>query len=135
MALEDGIVLAKALAESDTVKEALALYEGFRRQRVEKIVAMGAAMSQNKMPGPFARRVRDVLMPIAIHCMDFEENLKWVASYRIVWDLPLKAQPPQPREAHPLRVFRKGIIGLGSIVVASAAIWVALKRSLTTGNA
>jgi 2-polyprenyl-6-methoxyphenol hydroxylase-like FAD-dependent oxidoreductase len=96
MALEDGIVLAKALHETNSIGAALEVYETFRRDRVEKIVANGARMSNNKMPGRFGRFMRDLFMPLVAKCVDMEELNHWVCAYRVVWDLPLTQQPPAP---------------------------------------
>lgn len=62
MAAEDGVILAKALRDSASIPAALAIYEGARRKRVEKIVAYGASGSNAKIPGRFGRTIRDLFL-------------------------------------------------------------------------
>jgi 2-polyprenyl-6-methoxyphenol hydroxylase-like FAD-dependent oxidoreductase len=62
MAMEDGIVLARALRDRPDLDAALATYERLRRERVERIVALGARGSNYKTPGRIGRMVRDAML-------------------------------------------------------------------------
>jgi 2-polyprenyl-6-methoxyphenol hydroxylase-like FAD-dependent oxidoreductase len=50
MAIEDAVVLAKALRDADGFAAGLALYEQIRRPRVEQNIANSARMTVNRMP-------------------------------------------------------------------------------------
>ncbi len=50
MAIEDAVVLAKALRDTDTVAAGFALYEQIRRPRVAKNIANSARMTVSRMP-------------------------------------------------------------------------------------
>ena len=50
MAIEDAVVLAKALRDTDDLAAGLALYEQIRRPRVEQNIANSARMTVNRMP-------------------------------------------------------------------------------------
>ena len=64
MAAEDVAVLAKCLAESRDPSGAFASFTSLRRDRVERVVAYGAAMNSKKIPGPIGRVFRDLMLPI-----------------------------------------------------------------------
>ncbi|MCC9311490.1 FAD-dependent monooxygenase [Kitasatospora sp. RB6PN24] len=56
MALEDAVVLAKALRDAPTRAAALARYELHRRPRTERNMAVSAQLTANRAPGPTAPR-------------------------------------------------------------------------------
>jgi 2-polyprenyl-6-methoxyphenol hydroxylase-like FAD-dependent oxidoreductase len=55
MALEDAVVLAQCLRDLPSLPEALAGFEGLRRERVERIVASGASNGNPSPPAPGPR--------------------------------------------------------------------------------
>ena len=63
-AIESSLELARALRDLPTLAEAFAAYEAARRARVEKIIARAARINNDKAAGPFARVLRDLLMPV-----------------------------------------------------------------------
>jgi 2-polyprenyl-6-methoxyphenol hydroxylase-like FAD-dependent oxidoreductase len=93
MALEDAVVLAKCLRDLPAVPAAFAAYEGLRRRRVERVVAVGARSSSTKVAGPVGRVFRDVAMPLFLKMVAGKgaASLGWVHQYRIDWDAPVEA--------------------------------------------
>lgn len=90
MAIEDAIVLARAIRDRGSIETALAEYERLRRDRVERIVAWGARGSSDKIPGRFGRLSRDVLMRLVFRFLVTEKSLGWMYDYRIDWHGPLR---------------------------------------------
>jgi 2-polyprenyl-6-methoxyphenol hydroxylase-like FAD-dependent oxidoreductase len=86
MALEDAVVLAQALRDHADVPAAFAAYEGTRRQRVEKIVAIGARSSSSKIPGPIGRRFQELMLRFAFHYMITDRSIAWINNYKVRWD-------------------------------------------------
>jgi FAD-dependent urate hydroxylase len=93
MALEDAVVLAKCLRDLPAVPAAFAAYEGLRRNRVERVVAVGARSSSTKVAGPVGRVFRDVAMPLFLKMAAGKGtvSLEWMHQYRIDWDAPVEA--------------------------------------------
>jgi len=83
MAIEDGIVLAHALQAGSTIPKAFEAYEEQRRERVEKIVAWGARGSGHKVPGPFGRLARDVILRLLFRYVITDKSLGWMYDYGI----------------------------------------------------
>jgi 2-polyprenyl-6-methoxyphenol hydroxylase-like FAD-dependent oxidoreductase len=59
MALEDAVVLAKALRDAGTTDAALGTYERLRRPRVERNIATSARMTTSTMPNRIQRALRN----------------------------------------------------------------------------
>jgi 2-polyprenyl-6-methoxyphenol hydroxylase-like FAD-dependent oxidoreductase len=103
MALEDAVVLAQALRDHVEVPAAFAAYEGTRRKRVEKIVAVGARSSSSKIPGPIGRRFQELMLRFAFHYMITDRSIAWINNHKIRWDdtvgdhhLPAESSAAQP---------------------------------------
>lgn len=86
MAAEDGVILAKALRDLPSIRDALAAYEQQRRGRVEKIVAFGARGSSAKVPGRFGRIVRDAVLRLVFRYVVSERSMAWQFDHRVEWD-------------------------------------------------
>ena len=86
MALEDAVVLARALRDSSDVPTALAAYETSRRARVEKIVAVGERSGSSKIPGRVGRRFQEVVLRLVFRYAVTEKNTAWMSGHRIDWD-------------------------------------------------
>ena len=78
MALEDAVVLAKALRDTSTTGEALAVYERLRRPRVEANIAASARLTPGR-PQPSSDTARPQPSP------DEDEELR----RQLDWDTPL----------------------------------------------
>jgi 2-polyprenyl-6-methoxyphenol hydroxylase-like FAD-dependent oxidoreductase len=98
MAVESAVQLARCLRDLPR-GQAFAAYERLRRDRVEKIVAMGARSNQDKAAGPVARVVRDLFLPVAMKLLAKPEKMAWQFDYRIDWDAPVAGAPERDRLA------------------------------------
>jgi 2-polyprenyl-6-methoxyphenol hydroxylase-like FAD-dependent oxidoreductase len=91
MAAEDGVVLAQCLRDLPSIPGALAVYEGRRRARVERIVAQGARTGSAKTPGPVGRVLRDLALPLVFKLLVTERSMAWIHDHHIDWDAPVTA--------------------------------------------
>jgi len=91
LAIESGIQLARYLRDLPDVTSAFAAYERLRRTRVETITARGAKINHTKTPGPVARRIMPLLLPILFRTvMDPEKTMGAEQRYTIDWDAPVE---------------------------------------------
>ncbi|WP_067651121.1 FAD-dependent monooxygenase [Nocardia harenae] len=91
LAIESAVELARCLRDLPTPGAAFAAYEALRRPRVEGIAARAAKINHSKAPGPVARVVMNLLMPIAMRMMDPEKMLGTEQRHRIDWNQPITA--------------------------------------------
>jgi 2-polyprenyl-6-methoxyphenol hydroxylase-like FAD-dependent oxidoreductase len=97
LAFESAVQLARALRDLPA-SEAFAAYEGLRRERVERIIAVAARTNRNKANAS-ARVVRDVLMPVAMKValkLVKPEKMAWQFQHHIDWSAPVAAATPAP---------------------------------------
>jgi 2-polyprenyl-6-methoxyphenol hydroxylase-like FAD-dependent oxidoreductase len=64
LAIEDAIVLARALRDIADPAPAFARYQALRQQRVERIGREARRSGNRKIPGPVGRVVRNLLLPV-----------------------------------------------------------------------
>ncbi|MFZ1114932.1 MAG: NAD(P)/FAD-dependent oxidoreductase [Propionibacteriaceae bacterium] len=86
MAIESAIELARCLRDLPYA-QAFAAYETLRRDRVTRIIRLAARTNSHKAAGPLARRVRDVIMPMAMKLAK-PEKTAWQYNHHIDWDAP-----------------------------------------------
>ncbi|KKJ99170.1 FAD-dependent monooxygenase [Micromonospora sp. HK10] len=92
LAIESAVQLARCLRDLPDVPAAFATYERLRRGRVERIAARAARINQAKAPGPVARTLMPLLMPLLIRtAMNPEKTLGAELRYRIDWESPVAA--------------------------------------------
>ncbi|WP_328391404.1 FAD-dependent monooxygenase [Nocardia sp. NBC_00416] len=92
LSIESAIELARCLRDIGEPAAAFAAYESLRRPRVEGVAARAAKINHSKTPGPVARKVMQLLMPImARTVMNPEKTLAEEQRYRIDWDEPVHA--------------------------------------------
>lgn len=89
MAIEDGVVLAKALRDAPDVAGACASYESARRERVERVVAEGKKSGDGKTPGAFGRVVRDTALRLIFSGKARRNPWRFLDERRIDWTSPL----------------------------------------------
>jgi 2-polyprenyl-6-methoxyphenol hydroxylase-like FAD-dependent oxidoreductase len=84
MAIEDGVVLARALGAHADVDAAFRAFEAERRDRVQRVVALGRRNGTGKTPGPLGRAIRDFfLRRVMAHvAKKGGEELRWLYDYR-----------------------------------------------------
>ena len=86
LALEDSILLARALRDNADVELALTVYEASRRPRVEKVAKLARRANMTKIAGPLLRSAQDLLMPVVFKYVVRPENEAWLYQYQINWD-------------------------------------------------
>jgi len=88
MAIEDAVVLARCLRDGSTIEGAFGTYEESRRERVEKIVALGRRRGNGKTPGLLGRWVRDMMLRLMLRQQRGADRdpMAWVFDHRIVWE-------------------------------------------------
>ncbi len=89
LAVESAIQLARCLRDLPDASSAFAAYEALRRARVEKITKRGAKLNHAKTPGPVARKMMQLIMPIMFKAMNPEKTLGWEQRYTIDWEVPV----------------------------------------------
>jgi 2-polyprenyl-6-methoxyphenol hydroxylase-like FAD-dependent oxidoreductase len=89
LAIESAVQLARCLRDLPAPSSAFAAYERLRRSRVEKIAARGAKINHSKTPGPVARRLVPLLLPILFKTMNMEKAMGMEQRYTIDWDTPV----------------------------------------------
>jgi 2-polyprenyl-6-methoxyphenol hydroxylase-like FAD-dependent oxidoreductase len=75
LAIESAVELARCLRDLPDPAAAFVAYERLRRARVEAIAARAAKVNHVKAPGPVARAVLPVLMPVFARLMRPEKTL------------------------------------------------------------
>ncbi|MET8234349.1 FAD-dependent monooxygenase [Micromonospora sp. NPDC005298] len=94
LAIESGVQLARCLRDLPDVESAFAAYVRLRRARVEKIAARAARINHAKAPGPVARTLMPLLMPLLVRtAMDPEKTVADEQRHVIDWDAPVTAEP------------------------------------------
>jgi 2-polyprenyl-6-methoxyphenol hydroxylase-like FAD-dependent oxidoreductase len=89
MAVEDAVTVARALRDAPDVPAALRRYEAERRERVERVVAIGKRNGSGKAAGPVARLLRDwLIMPLvaARFARRPTHPDAWIFDHHISWD-------------------------------------------------
>jgi FAD-dependent urate hydroxylase len=96
MAMEDAVVLAKALRDCQDVPRAFAAYERLRRERVERVVVQGKRNGDVKAVGPIARVVRDLMFPLVFKwaARRSTDPQAWITGYRVAWETPIGEPSP-----------------------------------------
>lgn len=89
LAVESAIQLARCLRDLPDASSAFAAYEALRRARVEKITKRGAKLNHAKTPGPVARKMMQLVMPLMFKAMNPEKTLGWEQRYTIDWEVPV----------------------------------------------
>jgi FAD-dependent urate hydroxylase len=86
IAIEDALVLAKCLRDVPGLEQAFTQYVRLRRSRVEQIVRYSASVGRTKTAGPIGRRVRDLLLPVALKWFASASAQAWMYGYHIEWN-------------------------------------------------
>ncbi|MGQ4267189.1 FAD-dependent oxidoreductase [Nocardiopsis changdeensis] len=90
-ALEDALVLASCLRDIDDPARALATYEHLRRDRVERVVALGRRQGSPKLAGNAVTAfLRDLALPLVFRAVARTDPHREVFSHRIDPDRPVR---------------------------------------------
>jgi 2-polyprenyl-6-methoxyphenol hydroxylase-like FAD-dependent oxidoreductase len=85
LALEDAMVLAKCLRDSDNPEEAFCRFDRLRRERVEKVVRYSRSIGQRKhATNPIQVFFRDLMLPFFLKQASRQSNA-WLYDYRVNW--------------------------------------------------
>jgi len=96
LALEDSLILAKALRDNTDVDEALTMYEALRRSRVERVARLARRANMTKVAGPILRSLQDLLLPVVFKYVVRPEAETWLYQYRIDWDEQVRKEVEIP---------------------------------------
>ena len=83
LALEDAVVMAAALRTAASPEEAFADFERSRRERVEKVVAVGARSSSSKTAGPVVRPFLETALRLVFRHVVTERSQAWMFDHRV----------------------------------------------------
>lgn len=86
LAIEDAVVLARALRDESRVDAAFTAFASARRPRVEKIVKAAARVNNNKAAGPVGRILRDALLPSILRATANSNATREVYDHHLEWD-------------------------------------------------
>jgi FAD-dependent urate hydroxylase len=89
LACEDAVQLARCLRDAPDVPAALALYEGLRRERVERVVEWGRKMGSSKTVGPVGRLLRELVLPRILAkgaTPEAMEKQGWLFDHHVEWE-------------------------------------------------
>ncbi|WP_433194884.1 FAD-dependent oxidoreductase [Nocardia sp. CA-107356] len=92
LAIESAVQLARCLRDLPDHRAAFEAYEGVRRPRVEGVAARARKINHSKTPGPVARRMMPLLMPLLLKGMNPEKTMGAEQRYRIDWDAPVQQE-------------------------------------------
>lgn len=95
MALEDAVTLGRCVRDIPGPEEAFTAYERLRRDRVAKVVALGAKTASSKAAGPVAAVVRDAMMRFGFRFFTKPESAAWLLRHHIPWDEPAPTGIPR----------------------------------------
>lgn len=85
LALEDAMVLAQCIRDTDHVHAAFPLFQQLRKERVERIVRYSRSIGQRKQAThPVQVFFRDLLMPVFLKGAN-RTSLSWMYDYPIQW--------------------------------------------------
>jgi hypothetical protein len=87
LAIESAVELARCLRDLP-YSHAFPAYDDLRRDRVTRMIKLAARTKSYKSAGPIARRLRDVIMPIAMKLAK-PEKTAWQCNHPIEWDTPV----------------------------------------------
>ncbi|SIQ82377.1 2-polyprenyl-6-methoxyphenol hydroxylase [Haladaptatus litoreus] len=85
LAMEDAIVLAKCVRDSEHVSDAFETFETLRRERVKDIVKKSRETGNQKAPSNVVtRKMRDIVLPFFLK--RGMKNFEQIYSYRVNWN-------------------------------------------------
>jgi 2-polyprenyl-6-methoxyphenol hydroxylase-like FAD-dependent oxidoreductase len=86
MALEDAVALGRCVRDAVGPAEAFTAFERLRRERVDKVVALGAKTASAKAAGPVGAVIRDAMMRFGFKFFVKPESAAWLLRHHSSWD-------------------------------------------------
>jgi 2-polyprenyl-6-methoxyphenol hydroxylase-like FAD-dependent oxidoreductase len=99
MAIEDAVTLGRCLRDYPGPQEAFTAFERLRRDRVNKVVALGAKTASSKAAGAAGAILRDTMMRVGFRFFYKPESAAWLLRQHTDWDTPVTAQAVRQGEA------------------------------------
>ena len=92
LSIEDALVLAKCLRDIPDHQHAFESFVRQRRPRVERIIKAAARMNSNKVAGPFAAAIRDLVLPRIMKAAAKSKAATSQFAHHIDWEIPTAAR-------------------------------------------
>lgn len=92
MAIEDAVTLAKCLRDLPSPQHAFTAYERLRRDRVERVVAIGASRMGTHPPTGWRRLLRDRALTRTLKHP--RPTNAWLRDHHIDWESPITTETP-----------------------------------------
>jgi len=89
LAIEDAVELARCLRDAPDLGSAFHAYQRLREARVRRVLRASRRTNSDKAAGPFARKVRDALMPLVLRRMASPERQLWLLGHHIDFTGPV----------------------------------------------
>lgn len=92
LAAEDAVLLALGLRDGSSPEEAFGRFVSDRRTRVERIIRTAARINRNKAPGPLARQLRDLVLPMILRRVAAGRGPDEVLDHHVSWNSEAPAE-------------------------------------------
>jgi 2-polyprenyl-6-methoxyphenol hydroxylase-like FAD-dependent oxidoreductase len=89
LAIEDAVELARCLRDAPDLGSAFDAYQRLRETRVWRVLRASRRTNSDKAAGPFARKIRDALMPLVLRRMASPERQLWLLGHHIDFTGPV----------------------------------------------
>ena len=124
MALEDAATLGRCLRDGGDPGEAFAAFSRLRRDRVAKVVALGAKTASSKAAGPVRATIRDQFMKFGFRFFVKPESAAWLLRHHIDWDEPAvtgREPAASPHgDSNPIALLARASVGVASSCALAA---------------
>jgi len=89
LAIEDAVELARCLRDASDLESAFHAYQRLREARVRRVLRASRRTNSDKAAGPFARKIRDAVMPLVLRRMASPERQLWLLGHHIDFTGPV----------------------------------------------
>lgn len=89
LAIEDAVELARCLRDAPDLGSAFHAYQHLREARVRRVLRASRRMNSDKAAGPFARKLRDAVLPLVLRRMASPERQLWLLGHHIDFTAPV----------------------------------------------
>ena len=89
LAIEDAVELARCLRDLPDLFAAFHAYQQLRERRVLRVLRTSRRVNSDKAAGPFARKIRDAVMPMVLRRMAAPERQLWLLGHHIDFTGPV----------------------------------------------
>jgi 2-polyprenyl-6-methoxyphenol hydroxylase-like FAD-dependent oxidoreductase len=89
LAMEDAVELARCLRDVPDLIGAFHAYQRLREPRVRRVLRASRRVNSDKAAGPFARKIRDAVMPLVLRRMAAPERQLWLLGHHIDFTGPV----------------------------------------------